>query len=315
MAILLDGKRIADEIRAEVKLEVDVLLAHGRRPPGLAVIIVGGDPASHVYVGSKVKACLELGYHSARHDLPETATTAELLDLIDALNNDPAIDGILVQLPLPRQIDSTRILNAISPHKDIDGFHPLNVGQLYLGHEHEALSPCTPAGIIELLQRYDIDVTGKRAVVIGRSAIVGKPMVSLLINRSATVTVCHSRTRDLPGVCREADILVAAIGKPGFVTDQFVKPGAVVIDVGINQVSDPAIVRDMYGEDEKRLASIERRGQTLAGDVNPRLVEPVAGWLTPVPGGVGPLTIAMLMKNTLKAYGLREQHTAVGEPA
>lgn len=301
MAQLLDGKRIADDIRAEVKLDVDVLLSKGARPPGLAVVLVGGDPASTVYVGSKVKACQELGYYSARHDLPASTTTAELLAVVDALNHDDRVDGILVQLPLPKHIDETLVLDAIVPHKDVDGFHPVNVGLLYLGQEARSLTPCTPTGIIELLQRYDIDVLGKRAVVIGRSAIVGKPMISLLINRSATVTVCHSKTKDLPGVCREADILIAAIGRTGFVTDQFVKPGAVVIDVGINPVTDAAVARELFGDDEKRLAAIERRGQTLAGDVNPRLVEPVAGWLTPVPGGVGPLTIAMLLKNTVTA--------------
>jgi methylenetetrahydrofolate dehydrogenase (NADP+)/methenyltetrahydrofolate cyclohydrolase len=306
MAEVLDGKRIADEIRAEVKDEVAAIAAAGGRPPGLAVVLVGESPASKVYVGSKVKACQELGLHSELYERPADMTAEELLDLVAQLNESPAVDGILVQLPLPPQIDTNLVLDAVDARKDVDGFHPVNVGRLYLGQEQAALTPCTPTGIVELLERYRIPVAGRRAVIIGRSAIVGKPMASLLINRNATVTVCHSRTEDLPAVCREADLLVAAIGRPGFVTDAFVKPGAVVVDVGMNAVTDPAVARELFGEDERRLAAIERRGQTLAGDVNPRLVGPVAGWLTPVPGGVGPLTIAMLMKNTLKAYRLRE---------
>jgi methylenetetrahydrofolate dehydrogenase (NADP+)/methenyltetrahydrofolate cyclohydrolase len=307
MAELLDGKRIADEIRAEIKTEVDRLTSEGRRPPGLAVVLVGENPASQVYVGSKVRACQELGFHSERYDMGDLTTTDELLEVVGKLNADPAIDGILVQLPLPKQIDESRILEAVSPAKDVDGFHPVNVGLLALGEEAKALTPCTPTGIIEMLDRYNVEISGARAVVIGRSAIVGKPMAALLLNRSATVTICHSRTRDLAAVTREADILVAAIGRPGFVTDEHVKPGAVVVDVGMNAVSDPGLARELFGEDEKRLAAIERRGQTLAGDVHPRLVEPVAGRLTPVPGGVGPLTIASLMRNTMKAYRLREE--------
>jgi len=302
MAEVLDGKRTADVIRAELKNEVEAIDAAGRRAPGLAVVLVGGDPASLVYVGSKVKACAELGFHSQRHELPESTTTAELLALIGRLNADHSIDGILVQLPLPKHIDEESILDAIDPIKDVDGFHPVNVGRLYIGHEDEALTPCTPTGIIELLERTGVPILGARAVVVGRSAIVGKPMVSLLINRSATVTVCHSKTRDLPSVCREADILIAAIGRPGFVTEEFVRPGATVVDVGISHVSDLEAARDYFGDDEKRFDAIRRRGYTLVGDVHPRRVAPVAGLLTPVPGGVGPLTIALLLKNTLKAY-------------
>jgi methylenetetrahydrofolate dehydrogenase (NADP+)/methenyltetrahydrofolate cyclohydrolase len=302
MAELLDGKRVADEIRAEVKTEVDAILAAGRRPPGLAAVLVGGNPASKVYVGSKVRTCQELGLHSELYERPDDLTTEELLSLVAELNASPTVDGILVQLPLPKQIDSERVLWAIDPAKDVDGFHPINVGLLYLGQEKDALTPCTPTGVIELLDRYRIPVAGARAVVVGRSAIVGKPMTSLLINRHATVTVCHSRTKDLPAVCREADILIAAIGRAGLVTDEHVRPGAVVVDVGMNAVTDKEEARALFGDDEKRFAAIEKRGQTLAGDVNPRLVAPVAGYLTPVPGGVGPLTIAMLMKNTLRAY-------------
>lgn len=304
MAEVLDGKRVADQIRTEVKTATTAVLVDGKRPPGLAVVIVGADPASRVYVGSKVKACEEVGFHSERYDLPDTTATDELLDLVARLNGASAIDGILVQLPLPKQIDEARVLDAIVPEKDVDGFHPINAGRLMLGQEDRALTPCTPTGVCELLDRYGIPISGARAVVIGRSTIVGKPMAMQLLNRSATVTVCHSKTKDLPDVCREADILVAAIGRAGFVTDRFVKPGAAVVDVGMNAVTDRDVVRDLFGENPKRLASLESRGQTLAGDVNPRLVEPVAGYLTPVPGGVGPLTIAMLMKNTLKAYGL-----------
>jgi methylenetetrahydrofolate dehydrogenase (NADP+)/methenyltetrahydrofolate cyclohydrolase len=306
MADVLDGKKIADEIRAEIKLEAEALTAAGRRPPGLAVVLVGGNPASTVYVGSKVKACQELGYHSERYDLPDHTTTEELLELVGKLNSDPAIDGILVQLPLPPQVDETAVLDAVDPAKDVDGFHPINVGLLFLGQESRALTPCTPTGIVEMLDRYEIPITGTRAVVVGRSAIVGKPMAALLVNRSATVTICHSRTQDIEAVCREADLLVVAVGRAGFVTDAHVKPGATVVDVGMNAVTDPGLARELFGEDEKRLAAIERRGQTLAGDVNPRLVGPVAGRLTPVPGGVGPLTIATLMRNTMKAYRLRE---------
>ena len=307
MAELLDGKRIADEIRAEIKTDVDALRAEGQRPPGLAVVLVGDSAASQVYVGSKVKACQELGLHSERYDLPAHAPTEELLELVGKLNADPAVDGILVQLPLPDQVDEAKILEAVDPAKDVDGFHPINVGLLALGQEDRALTPCTPTGVVELLDRYQIPITGARAVVVGRSSIVGKPMAALLLNRSATVTICHSKTRDLAAVCREADLLVVAIGRAGLVTDEFVRPGATVVDVGMNAVTDPAVARDLFGDDEKRFAAIERRGQTLAGDVNPRLVGPVAGRLTPVPGGVGPLTIAMLMKNTLKAYRLRER--------
>jgi methylenetetrahydrofolate dehydrogenase (NADP+) / methenyltetrahydrofolate cyclohydrolase len=306
MAELFDGKRIADEIRAEVAFEVGALARDGRRSPGLSVVLVGDNAASRVYVGSKVKSCGELGIRSELYERPSDLTTDGLLELVGRLNADPAVDGILVQLPLPPQVESNRVLEAVDPSKDVDGFHPVNVGRLALGQEGAALMPCTPAGIIEMLRREEIPVSGRRAVVVGRSAIVGKPMAAMLVNRDATVTVCHSRTRDLPAVCREADILVAAIGRAGFVTDEFVKPGAVVIDVGMNAVTDPGEARELFGDDPRRLAAIEKRGQTLAGDVNFRLVEPVAGRITPVPGGVGPLTIALLMKNTLKAYRLRE---------
>src|SRR5688572_22388354 len=262
MAELLDGKRIADEIRAEIKLDVDALVAEGRRAPGLAVVLVGENPASQVYVGSKVRACQELGYHSERYDLSAHTTTDELLAIVGKLNADPAIDGILVQLPLPKQIDEPLILEAVDPTKDVDGFHPINVGLLALGQEGRALTPCTPTGIVELLDRYRIEVAGTRAVVVGRSAIVGKPMAALLVNRSATVTICHSRTRDLAAVCREADLLVVAIGRAGLVTDEFVKPGATVVDVGMNAVTDRETAHHLFGDDEKRFAAIEKRGQT-----------------------------------------------------
>ncbi len=305
MAEVLDGKQVAETIRNEVGEQVAALAAAGLRPPGLAVILVGGNPASSVYVGSKARACAELGIVSIRHDLSDSVSNEQLLALLDELNADDSVDGILVQLPLPKHIDSERVLEAIRPDKDVDGFHPMNAGRLFLGQEERTMAPCTPIGIIELLDRSGVEIAGARAVIVGRSAIVGKPLAALLINRSATVTVCHSRTRDLSAVCREADILVAAIGRAAFITDAHVRPGATVVDVGINAVTDAARCRELFGEDPKRLETLARRGQTLVGDVHPRLVAPVAGRLTPVPGGVGPMTIAMLMSNTLRAYRLR----------
>src|SRR5271165_3925358 len=300
-AIILDGTKIGAQIRAEVGEEVRQLTADGLRP-GLAVVLVGHNPASEIYVRSKVKACEELGILSERHTLPETATTAELLALVDDLNRRDDIDGILVQLPLPAQMDSKKILLAVSPDKDVDGFHPMNVG--YLSTQRPGLVPCTPAGVIEILKRSDIPIAGAEAVVVGRSDIVGKPVATLLLNGNATVTVCHSKTRDLPAVCRRADILVAAIGRAGMVTPDYVKPGACVIDVGMNKITDAAEFAKFFSGDPKREQSFARNGSTLIGDVHPKVAE-IAGALTPVPGGVGPLTIAMLMSNTVKAAKLR----------
>jgi len=300
-ARILDGTSIANEIRSEVAAEVKKMAAAGVRP-GLAVVLVGHNPASEIYVRGKVKACEDVGVYSEEHTPPETATTAELLALVDNLNRSDEIDGILVQLPLPLQVDSKQVLMAVDPMKDVDGFHPVNVG--FLSTQRPGLVPCTPAGVIEILKRSQIPVAGQEAVVVGRSDIVGKPAAMLLMNANATVTVCHSKTHDLPGVCRRANILVAAIGRAGMVTRDFVKPGATVIDVGMNKVTDPAEFQRLFAGNSKREQTFRMKGSTLVGDVHPEVAE-VAGALTPVPGGVGPLTIAMLMYNTVKAAKMR----------
>ncbi|MFZ0479657.1 MAG: bifunctional 5,10-methylenetetrahydrofolate dehydrogenase/5,10-methenyltetrahydrofolate cyclohydrolase [Terriglobales bacterium] len=308
-AQILDGAKLASEIRAEVAAEVQTLTACGIRP-GLAVILVGQNPASEVYVRGKVKSSHEVGLYSEQHSPAESISTEELLALVDSLNQRDEIDGILVQLPLPGHIDSKKVLLAVDPAKDVDGFHPMNVG--YLSTQRPGLVPCTPAGVMEILRRSNIAVAGQEAIVVGRSDIVGKPVAMLLLNQNATVTVCHSKTRDLPAVCRRADILIAAIGRAGMVTRDFVKPGATVIDVGINKVTDRADFDRFFGANQggdparnaKRLENFLAKGSTLVGDVHPEVAE-VAGAITPVPGGVGPLTIAMLMANTVKAAKLR----------
>jgi methylenetetrahydrofolate dehydrogenase (NADP+) / methenyltetrahydrofolate cyclohydrolase len=304
-ARILDGTKIASDIRSEVAVEVKTMAAAGVRP-GLAVILAGHNPASEIYVRGKVKACEEVGIYGEQHTPPETATTAELLALVEDLNRRDEIDGILVQLPLPPQMDSKRILMAVDPAKDVDGFHPVNVG--FLSTQRPGLVPCTPAGVIEILERSHVPIAGQEAVVVGRSDIVGKPVAMLLLNANATVTVCHSKTRDLPEVCRRADILVAAIGRAGMITRDFVKPGATVIDVGTNRVTDAAVFQRLFGatlyKNAKREETFRAKGSTLVGDVHPEVAE-VAGGLTPVPGGVGPLTIAMLMYNTVKAAKMR----------
>ena len=300
-AIVLDGNKIAGEIRAEVASEVKTMTVAGVRP-GLAVVLVGHNPASQVYVRGKVKSSGEVGIYSEQHTPPEKASTEELLELIADLNRRDEIDGILVQLPLPPQVDAKKILLAVDPAKDVDGFHPMNVG--FLSTQRSGLVPCTPAGIIEILTRSKIPIAGQEAVVVGRSDIVGKPTAMLLINSNATVTVCHSKTRDLPGVCRRADILVAAIGRAGMITREFVKPGATVIDVGMNQVTDRTEFDRLLAGNAKREETFRSKGSVLVGDVHPQVAE-VAGAITPVPGGVGPLTIAMLMANTVRAAKLR----------
>jgi len=304
-AKILDGSKIATDIRREVAEEVKTLAASGIRP-GLAVVLVGHNPASEIYVRGKVKACHEVGIHSEEQRPAETITTSELLALIGELNRREEIDGILVQLPLPAQVDSKKVLLAVDPAKDVDGFHPVNVG--LLSTQRPGLVPCTPAGVMEILQRSDISIAEQDAVVVGRSDIVGKPAAMLLLNANATVTVCHSKTRDLPAVCRRADILVAAIGRAGMITRDFVKPGATVIDVGMNKVTDPAVFQRLFGgrlyQNGKREEAFRTKGSVLVGDVHPEVAE-VAGALTPVPGGVGPLTIAMLMYNTVKAAKMR----------
>ncbi len=308
-ATILDGVKIAAQIRSEVAAEARQLSASGIRP-GLAVILAGHNPASEIYVRGKVKACDEVGVYSEKLTPPDSATTEELLALVDSLNRRDEIDGILVQLPLPAQVDAKKVLLAVDPAKDVDGFHPMNVG--LLSTQRPGLVPCTPAGCMEILKRSGIAVAGQEAVVIGRSDIVGKPVAMLLLNANATVTVCHSKTRDLPAVCRRADILVAAIGRAAMVTRDFVKPGATVIDVGINSVTDPAEFQRLFAGNAKREEAFRSKGSTLVGDVHPEVAE-VAGAMTPVPGGVGPLTIAMLMANTVKAARMR-RGSRVSEP-
>jgi methylenetetrahydrofolate dehydrogenase (NADP+)/methenyltetrahydrofolate cyclohydrolase len=300
-ATLLDGNKIAAQIRNEVAEEIKNLSSAGVRP-GLAVIRAGNNTASEIYVRNKVKACEQLGIHSEKLTPPGSVTTDELLRMVDGLNRRDDIDGILVQLPLPAQVDSKRVLMAVAPEKDVDGFHPVNVG--YLSTQRPGLVPCTPAGVIEVLKRSQIPIEGRNAVVIGRSDIVGKPVAMLLLNGNATVTVCHSKTRDLPAVARQGDILVAAIGRAGFVTREFVKPGATVIDVGINKITDRKVFDNFFAGDAAREKAFAEKGSTLVGDVDPHVAE-VAGAITPVPGGVGPLTIAMLMANTVKACIMR----------
>jgi len=300
-AKILNGKPIADAIKSEISAEVARLREIHGFAPCLAVVRVGDDPASAVYVGNKLKTTEELGLTSIHHHLPAETKNEELLALIRTLNENDDVDGILVQLPLPTQIDESAILELIDPKKDVDGFHPINVGRLSQGRE--SLVPCTPAGVIEILKRSDIEIAGSNAVIVGRSNIVGKPLAVLLLQENATVTVCHSRTRELPAITSQADILIAAIGRPGYIRAEHIKEGAAVIDVGINKVSDPSQIAEFYDGDEveKRVAAIESRGFTLVGDVNKLDAIAKAGAYTPVPGGVGLLTIAMLMRNTIDA--------------
>jgi methylenetetrahydrofolate dehydrogenase (NADP+)/methenyltetrahydrofolate cyclohydrolase len=295
---MLDGNSVRDRILSGLQPRVAALAA-ASRPPGLAVVLVGNDPGSQIYVRNKVKACAELGIRGQSLTPPETVTTEELLAIIDGLNRRPDIDGILVQLPLPRQVDTRRVLLAVAPDKDVDGFHPMNVGNLVAGRPGPR--PCTPAGIMELLRQYQIPVAGKRAVIVGRSDIVGKPMALLLLHAHATVTVCHSRTVDLASVCREGEILVAAMGRPAMLTADYIRPGAVVIDVGMNRITDRAEAERIFRGSPDRLATLERKGSVLVGDVDPDAMRQKAAAYTPVPGGVGPLTIAMLMSNTVSA--------------
>lgn len=300
-AKLLDGSAVANVIKDEVATQVRELQAQGIRP-GLVVILAGNNAASEIYVRSKVRSSEQLGIYSEKLTPSAFVTTSELLRVIGHLNSRNEIDGILVQLPLPPQVDAKEVLMAVSPEKDVDGFHPMNVG--LLSTQRPGLTPCTPTGIMELLSRTGIQIAGQNAVVVGRSDIVGKPMAMLLLNANATVTVCHSKTRDLAAVCREADILVAAIGRPGMITREFVKPGATVIDVGMSRITAREDFDRFFAGDEKREKEFVEKGSTLIGDVHPNVAE-VAGAITPVPGGVGPLTIAMLMANTVKACRLR----------
>ena len=302
----LEAASLAARIKDEVKTEVERIVAERGIRPCLAAVRVGDDPASAVYVRNKIRASEEVGIRSEHHALPESTSTSELLELIGSLNAREDVDGILAQLPMPAGVDETAIIEAIDPAKDVDGFHPVNAGKLAMGRP--VFVPCTPAGILELLDDNGIELRGTNACVVGRSQIVGRPMAQLLLQRDATVTICHSRTRDLPAVTRLADLLVVAIGRAGFIRGDHIKPGATVIDVGMNKVSDSDEVRSLFGsEAEKRLEVVAKRGYTLVGDVNPAEAAEVAGMLTPVPGGVGLLTVAMLMKNTLKAANLRRR--------
>jgi methylenetetrahydrofolate dehydrogenase (NADP+) / methenyltetrahydrofolate cyclohydrolase len=300
-ARLLDGAAVAAAIRSETRPAVSDFIARIGRPPGLGIVLVGDNPASEVYVRAKLRSVGEAGIRADLERLPHTASLGDLLAVVDRLNQSEEHDGILVQSPLPAAMGpdaERRVFDAVRPDKDVDGFHPLNVGRLV--QNRATLVACTPSGVIELLERSEIPIAGRRAVVIGRSEIVGKPMALLLLHRHATVTICHSRTPDLPRVTREADILVAAIGRPGFVTKDFVRPGATVIDVGTTQVTDRATVERLFEPGSPRHEVFGRRGSLVVGDVHPEVAE-VAGALSPVPGGVGPLTIAMLLKNTVTA--------------
>jgi len=303
-AKILDGARVAEEIKREVSSEAARLKDEHGYVPCLAAVRVGNDPASAVYVRNKVRTCETVGLRSEHHELPEETTTDELLAEVETLNAREDVDGILVQLPLPRAVDEERVIEAIDPAKDVDGFHPLNVGRLTLGRS--GFAPCTPAGIIELLTREGIQISGRHACIVGRSHIVGRPLAQLLLQHDATVTICHSRTSELVSMTRQADILVAAVGRVGLIRAEHVKPGATVIDVGMNKLTNVETAKDFFREGAAaRVEAISKRGFTLVGDVHPGEVKEVAGSLTPVPGGVGPLTVAMLMQNTLAAARLR----------
>jgi methylenetetrahydrofolate dehydrogenase (NADP+)/methenyltetrahydrofolate cyclohydrolase len=301
MPRILDGVAIAAAIKLEVAEEVKLLAARDIRP-GLAAVLVGNVAASEIYVRSKVQSCADLGIYSELITPPASVTTEEMLALVAQLNAREEIDGILIQLPLPAQVDTKALLDAVDPAKDVDGFHPVNAGRLMAGRP--GLTPCTPAGIIEILRRSGIPIGGQHAVVVGRSDIVGKPAAMLLLHQNATVTICHSKTRDLGAITRQADILVAAIGRAGFITAEMVKPGATIIDVGMNRITDRGEFDRLFTGNAKREATFEKRGSTLVGDVDPRAFEE-SGAYTPVPGGVGPLTIAMLMANTVRAAKMR----------
>jgi len=300
-ARILEGAKIRDQIFAELKDEVRLLSAAGVRP-GLAAVLVGENPASQLYVKSKIAACEEIGLSSALITLPATVGTLEMLAVVEDLNRDNNVDGILIQLPLPSQVDTKRILEAVDPAKDVDGFHPINLGRLVSGRP--GLVACTPTGCMEILRRNEIKIEGANAVILGRSDIVGKPMALLLMHANATVTICHSKTRDLPEVLRRADIIVAAMGKAGYVEADWIKPGAAVIDVGTNRVTDSQEAMRLFHHFPDRLEKFHAKGSALVGDVHPAAVD-TAGALTPVPGGVGPMTITMLMSNTVKAARLR----------
>lgn len=304
-AQVLDGTSIANLIYVELGQDIERLKGAGHTP-GLAAVLVGDNPASKIYVNRKVAACARMEIISRKIELPQSADTPAILREVDALNADDSIDGILVQLPLPPQVNEKEVLLRVSPQKDVDGLHPANLGALLMGNQ--AWASCTPSGVMQMLRRSGVEVEGKRAVVVGRSVLVGRPLAILLMHAHATITVCHSRTRNLASVCREADILVAAIGRPLTITQEYVKPGAVVVDVGISKVNDADLVSRVFKDDPKRLAEFEEKKYLIVGDVDPVSVGRVAGKLSPVPGGVGPLTIAMLIHNTVCAARSRRGH-------
>ena len=310
---ILKGKPIARELQAEVAAGVEAMVAEGARRPKLVALLVGEDPAAAAYVGSKTKACREVGIDGETLELPPDVAYETFMSRLRKLNDDPGVDGILVQLPLPGHLPEREILESISPAKDVDGFHPRNVGGMWLdkpvrvpGEPPSVSTPATPTGILELLRRCGIELSGRHAVIVGRSAIVGKPMAALLLREHCTVTVCHSRTRDLEAVCRGADLLVAAIGRPAMIGPEHVSEGAVVIDVGINRVDDRDQVARLYPDNPRRLAGFDRRGYSVVGDVDYTRVKPIASAITPVPGGVGLLTVAQLLVNTLRASRQRQ---------
>ena len=304
MGVWLEGKPVADRVRESVKEETARLLALTGAVPGLTAVLVGDDKSSASYVRTKENACRALGLNGRSVHLPAETTMEALRELISALNADESVDGILVQLPLPKHLRTNEVIGWIRPDKDVDGIHPESLGLLL--QNQPGLRPCTPMGVLELIQAAGVGIEGKDVVVIGRSLIVGKPLAALITNANGTVTICHSKTRDLAATAARADILIAAMGKAAFVTREFVKPGALVVDVGTSAVSDPAVIQTLFGEDPQRAKDLADKGYTLVGDVDPRVIE-TAGWLTPVPKGVGPLTIAMLMKNTLEAFKLRRK--------
>ncbi len=304
MTRILDGRPVAAAIRDETRQGCAALVARGGRPPGLAVVLVGEDPASQVYVASKTSAAAQAGLASETVSLPATASAAEVAAAIDALNRRDEVDGLLLQLPLPAGLPVSELVGRIDPEKDVDGLHPINVGRLW--SDEPGFLPCTPSGILELLRRSAVPLAGRHAVVVGRSRLVGKPLAGLLLREHATVTVCHSRTRELAAICRQAEVLVAAVGRPALIGPEHVADGAVVIDVGINRVADRALVERLFPGDRERLATLERRGAVLVGDVDFAAVAPRAAAITPVPGGVGPLTVALLLANTLAASRRRQ---------
>lgn len=306
---LLDGKKVAAELRGEIAVRVKALLGSGGRRPKLVAVLVGEDPASASYVASKAKGCEDVGIFGQTLRLPASTSEAELLALVDQLNGDDSVDGILVQLPLPAAIEERKVLERVDPDKDVDGFHAVNVGRLWQGEA--ALAPATPSGVVELLKRAGVPLSGSHAVVVGRSNIVGKPMAGLLLRESCTVTICHSRTKNLAAMTRQADILIAAVGKPACIGAEHVRDGAVVIDVGVNRVDDREFALGLYPGDAERLRSYEKKGYLLTGDVDFTRVAPKASLITPVPGGVGPLTVTMVIANTLQASLRRQGLTEV----